>query len=858
MKRNARTLIGALLFPLLVLSPVETARADETARLPDYHTGSDQVPQTPSVSGGAVGAFANPASWATTERGEAAFWWNDRSVREGNLDNYGFSLGRGLGFAMQRNQMGGPEESFAVFDYQLGFASGNRAGHFGVAYQWSGGDDERIGRERVVKIGSISRPGRYLSYGMAGHFSTESPERLGVFDFGVRPILGKPLLTLFSDYSVRNGEKIDEGRWGAGFEVRPYRGIHVGMKLRDATGADDYAYSLNLGLTLGGSGFHVLPSYDKDGERRTSEGLRPTTYLVRMDPPYQGLPVANWIRKAVDSNRYVEMDLRDRALVYQTAQWFDADRIAWLDLARSLEHVRDDAAIRGIAINLAGFRGSPVMLWEFREKLRELQSAGKEVLIHMERGQMALYYLASVADDISLDPQGDLLLPGLALQRTYMKSALDKIGLGFHEFRYFEYKTAVNPLARNEMSEGDKEQLGRIVDVIYETWREGICEGRGFDNAYFDSMVEEAALVTARDAIQWKLVDRLGRWDELGKWLEKERGGARLGPLPFDRDRQIHPDERWGRPKELAIVYAVGPCDMDSGIRGRDTSKHLRDLADRRDVAAVVLRADSPGGDPLPSDLVAAGMRKNRKEGKPVVVTQGNVAASGGYWISMPGDAIFTGPLTITGSIGVISGWVYDNGVGEKTGFRAEGPQRGSHSDLFTGIRFPLVGKIPARDVTPEEESRIKTLTLQVYGNFVGTVAKDRDLDSAGVHAIAQGRVWMGRDAIERGLCDRTGSFTDAILDAKRRAGLSPDEEVIFSEFPERERFRLPQILPDIPGMGMLYTAWNHFWPRSTSAVSSVKPDYAMTYLESVLGAHGNPLTVVPPELLLEDWFVTE
>ncbi|NNE08361.1 MAG: hypothetical protein HKN20_07335 [Gemmatimonadetes bacterium] len=858
MKRNNRTLAGALLLFLLAFSPVAGALANEGGRLPDYHTGSDQVPQTPSVTGGAVGAFANPASWATTARGEAAFWWNDGSVRKGNLDNYGFSLGRGLGFAMQRNQMGGPVDNFAVFDYQLGFASGNRAGHFGIAYQWSGGDDERIGREKVVKAGSISRPNRYLSYGMAGHFSTESPERLGVFDFGVRPILGKPLLTLFSDYSVRNGEKIDEGRWGAGFEVRPYRGIHVGMKFRDATGADEYAYSLNLGVTLGGSGFHVLPSYDEEGERRNASGLRPTTYLVRMDPPYQGLPLANLIRKAVDGNRYVEMDLRDRALVYQTAQWFDDDRIAWLDLARDLEHIRDDVAVRGVAINLAGFRGSPVMLWEFREKLRELQRAGKEVIVHMERGEMPLYYLASVADDISIDPQGDLLLPGLALQRTYMKSALDKLGLGFREFRYFQYKTAVNTLVRDEMSEGDKEQLGRIVDVIYETWRAGICEGRGFENAHFDKMVEDAALVTARDAIRWKLVDRLGRWDELEKWLEEERGGARLGPLPFDRDRLVHPDERWGRPKELAVVYAVGVCDMNSGIRGRDTSKHLRDLADRRDVAAVVLRADSPGGDPLPSDLVVAGLEKNREEGKPVVVTQGNVAASGGYWISMPGDAIFTGPLTITGSIGVISGWLYDNGVGEKTGFRAEGPQRGSHSDLFSGIRFPLVGRIPARDVTPVEEARIKTLILELYGEFVGTVAKNRDLDSAGVHTIAQGRVWMGGDAIDRKLCDRQGSFTDAILDAKRRAGLEPDEEVIFSEFPERQRFRLPRILPDIPGMGMLHAAWNHFRPRSAPALSSAEPDYAMTYLESVLGAHGNPLALMPPEQLLEEWFVTE
>lgn len=858
MKQNDRTLFRHLMVLLLLLVPVAGAFANENGRLPDYHTGSDQVPQTPSVSGGAVGAFANPASWATTDRGEMAFWWNDASLREGNLDNYGFSLGRGLGFALQRHQMGAPGESFGVFDYQLGFASGNRAGHFGMAYQWSGGDDERIGREKIVKIGSISRPSRYVSYGMAGHFSTESPERLGVFDFGVRPILGKPLLTLFSDYSVRNGEKIDEGRWGAGFELRPYRGIHLGMKFREAMGADDYAYSLNFGITLDGSGFHVLPSYDEEGERRTDAGLRPTTYLVRMDPPHQGLPVANWIRKATEKNRYVEMDLRDRALVYQTARWFDDGRIAWLDLARDLENIRDDVAVRGVAINLAGFRGSPVMLWEFREKLRELQSAGKEVIVHMERGQMALYYLASVADDISMDPQGDLLLAGLALQRTYMKSALDKIGLGFHEFRYFQYKTAVNTFARNEMSEGDKEQLGRIVDVIYETWREGICEGRGFDNAHFDLMVEEAALVTARDAMKWKLVDRLGRWDELDKWLEEERDDARLGSLPFDRDRQIHPDERWGRPKELAVVYAIGLCDMDSGIRGRDTSKHLRDLADRSGVAAVVLRADSPGGDPLPSDLVAAGLEKNRTEGKPVVVTQGSVAASGGYWISMPGDAIYTGPLTITGSIGVISGWVYDNGVGEKTGFRAEGPQRGSHSDLFAGVRFPVVGKIPARDVTPKEEARIRAITLELYGDFVGTVAKSRDLDSAGVHEIAQGRVWMGGDAIDRGLCDQAGSFTDAILDAKRRAGLGADEEVIITEFPERERFRIPQILPDIPGVGLLYSAWNHFWPRSAPAVLSVEPDYAMTYLKSVLGAHGNPLTVVPPELLLEEWFVVE
>jgi protease-4 len=829
----------------LSFAVASSAAAELRAPLLGYRGETGYIPQTPSVSGGAVGAYANPASWATSEEGEAAFWWNDRSLRKDELDNWGLSFGKTLGFAMQRSVLADEEGTFGLTDFQLGLAGGDRSGHFGVAYRWAGKDAGRVGRENAIVVGAIDRPNRHLDVGLSGVFSTRSERRLGVADLGVRPF-GKPWVTLFGDYSLGDADRLEDGFWGAGFEVRPWHGINLGMKFTEAEEGDP-TYSLNFGLTFS-QGFHVLPSYDQNDKLAT------TTYLYRLNPPYRALPLHDYLEARFGKKSYAKVDLENKILTYQKAVWFDKRRVAWIDLAREMDRIRDNPRYRGVAINMAGLQVSPSIGWELRQKMGELRAADKEVIVHIDRLGLGYYY-ASAADRLSIDPQGQILLAGLAVHRTYMRGLLDKVGVGIEEWRYFTHKSAMESFSRKDMSDADREQLGRLVDVVYETVRRGVCASREMTPGEFDTLVDEQAMFTAEKAYEKGLVDTIARWDALEDWLKEHRHGASLDGSGYGLREKIYPDEPWGRPREIALVYAIGECDMDKGIRGRATSEHMRGLAKKRNVAAVVLRADSPGGDPLPSDLVAEATRKIKEEEKPVVVTQGDVAGSGGYWISMDGTKILTTPLTITGSIGVIGGWLWDTGVGERTGFSADGVQRGRHADLFTGIRFPVLGRLPTRNLTDEEKGRIHDIFMELYGGFVEKVAAGRGMTEEEVRAVGEGRIWMGEDAIERKLADRIGGLTDAVAEAKSLAGIGADEEIILTEYPARTRFQMPKI-----GGGPFARILAPFLPAPEAAAlaGAEETDYDLFFLRSVARAEGSPLLLTPPEALPAEWGTLE
>ncbi len=440
-----------------------------------------------------------------------------------------------------------------------------------------------------------------------------------------------------------------------------------------------------------------------------------------------------------------------------------------------------------------------------------------------------------------MEPSGDLTIVGIAAQRTYLAGMMEKAGLGFEEHRYFTYKSMAETYSRTDMSEPDREQIGRQVDVIYELLRGEICESRGITEAAFDEIVEDRGVLFADEALERGLVDELGRWDAVRKWVSG-RGGSLFG-LPPDGP---HYDDRWGRPPTVALVYANGGTEMDRGLRGRALSKHLEKLSKRRDVAAVVVRADSPGGDPMPAELVANGVVQLKEKKKPVVVSQGDVAGSGGYRICTDADRIYTTPITVTGSIGVISGWVWDDGLGGKLGITADGVQRGSHADLYSGIRFPLIGlRLPTRPLDEKEKALVREATMKLYDDFVGAVAKGRGLTDERVRELGEGRVWMGEDAVERELCDEVGSLGDAIAHARELAKLDPDDEFLLEEYPPRRHFDWP--MPSLTGMSL-------FAKASESDGEYEAEDWSWRYLRMLVERPGAPMLLVPPEDIPEGW----
>ena len=853
---SRRAILVSVMLSLVLSAAGPTALVARAGQpLPDYLDVDGFLLQTPAVTGGVVSAFANPAALATNDRPGFAFWWDDRSVRSDHLDDYGFSMGKNLGFSMNSRMIPWEERSRRVTDYQIGLGLGDRRKTFGVAYRWSTGGPHALRPERAIVTGTITRPTRWLSFGSSGAFSLESGSSVGIVDVGIRP-LGREWLTFFGDYTLRSGRKIGDGRLGFGVEVRPIHGVHLGVKFReDASSSRDLDYAFQFGVTLSGLGLHVLPGWDADGRRAR------TTYLLRGSPPNRSLPV-DLERILPHRMRYVPVNLENKRLTYRKYRIGDKRRVAWLDLLAYLDAVEKQQGIQGVALNLDGFSTRPSLAWELRRKLAELREGGKEILVYADRLSLITYYLASVADRIVLDPEGEILLPGLAVKRTYLKGTLDKLGLGFQEFRYLSHKTAAETYSRDSMSEADREQLGRLVDVIYETVRDGVCARRGLTAQAFDSLVDEDALLDAGLARKRGLVDDLGRWPDLRDWLKDERDGAILQPLPPDALRRYY-DEPWGTPPRVAVVYALGECAMDTGIRGRATSRALRKLADDPTVRAVVLRVDSPGGDVLPSDLVAQAVRKLRDAGKPVIVSQGDVAASGGYWISMNGTRILTTPMTITGSIGVIGGWVWDDGLHEKTGVTADGVSRGKHADLLAGARYPLLGVVvPQRAMNQEELKLVRERILGAYDDFVGKVAAGRGMPEEKVRDLAEGRVWMGPDALQNGLCDAAGGLEDALREARRQAGIPPGREVELVEYPPRRLFEWPSFGPSLPGVfswispaaRVLEGLRRSGEEAATSPATPSPDDYAVRYLRMTARHAGRPLAAVFPDVLPPGW----
>jgi len=303
-------------------------------------------------------------------------------------------------------------------------------------------------------------------------------------------------------------------------------------------------------------------------------------------------------------------------------------------------------------------------------------------------------------------------------------------------------------------------------------------------------------------------------------------------------------DPSWGMYPQIALVYAIGDCDMETGIRGRYTSRLLRKLAKRDEIRAVVLRVDSPGGDPLPSDLVACEM-ETVAEQKPMVVSQGSVAASGGYWISMTADRIYTSPFTVTGSIGVIAGWIWNDGLTDKTGFTSDFVKVGEHADLGFGVRLPFLGvMVPDRNLDAYERARMEHLMKTLYHDFMDRVSSTRGIERETVEEIAQGRVWSGRRSVENRLTDEIGGLEQAIGHARHLAGIKAKRKIRIIEYPSPGLFNFDELFRPSSPIGALLWGWGS---RDDELPVSHR-EYELSVLRRISESPAQPLLLTPSE----------
>ena len=774
--------------------------------IPAYYSSLDFLATSPSTDESAIGAYFNPAVAGADGRFDSRYLWSPGPDGE-SASRWGiFSTAGPLSYGVAGVE-GGPK------DHRLSISVND--GAFGLGYGWSSGQGAGRSRESVFTLGTVQRPNDYVSLGIAGLIGRESDEQVGIFDIGIRP-LGDPRLLLFADAELRT-DADDELSYGAGAAIEPIPGLRISGKYTEAGD-----YGLGLSLSLGATGlFGQLVTIDNPGGDNTSVPTYGVRWGDRLDNPFD-----LFTKKKSD---YLVLEL-DESIAYRRFRLFD-DSPTLVETLADLDRAIGDPRIGGVAVNLAGVDLSREMAWELRRKLEEVRAAEKRVVVFVETGGMVEYHLASAADHVVIDPVGALILPGQALGRTYLKGTLEKLGLGFDELRFFKYKSAAETLSRDSFSEADREQWTALNDGFYEQIRADVSASRKIDGATFDAWVDDRLLFLPEEAQELGLVDAVARWNDLDETIEELEGEKRE---TLDTEALLareSEDRDWGERPIVAVVYGLGVCAMDTGIKARELEETLLEIAENDEIEAVVFRADSPGGDALASDLVAEALREC-SEKKPVIVSMGSVAGSGGYWMSMYGDRIFAAPNTITGSIGVIAGWIWNDGLGEHLGMTSDHVQRGEHSDLSTGLALPLLGvRIPERALRPDERIRIEETMKALYEDFVHKVADGREMEPESVEAVAQGRVWLGSTAKEKGLVDEIGGFDDAIDAAKLAAGIASDEEIELLELPRSGLFDPAIIQP---------------WPTRLALRETAE----WGYIEMVTDEPRKPLVMMPPSIV--------
>jgi protease-4 len=494
--------------------------------------------------------------------------------------------------------------------------------------------------------------------------------------------------------------------------------------------------------------------------------------------------------------------------------------------------------VAGIAINTSGMSAGRSMLWEMRKKLEEFKASGKKVVMFIDRPDMQEYHFASIADRIVMDPTGALMMQGYMMGRTFLKGTLEKLGIGYDEWRFFKYKSAAEAFSRDSMSAADREQRQKLVDDFYALSKQEICQTGRVTPGGFDRIVNNEAFLSPQEALAEGLVDTLGRWDDVAAMLKtmEGEGKALVGASSLEHFKKPY-DNRWGEPSRIALIYALGACDMDEGIKARSLVKDVQAAVEDSRVKGIVLRVDSPGGDAMASDYIAEALRKAQGK-KPVIVSQGSVAASGGYWLSMYADTIVANPGTITGSIGVIGGWMYNKDLKEKLGMSTDHVKAGDHADLGFGFTLPLLGiGLPDRNLTTEERGKAERWIRKTYDEFVKKVADGRKMTLAEIDSIGQGRVWSGMDGKRLGLVDVLGGMETAVNIARDRAGIADNEEATVIELPRPGLIDFSRLLPSPLPSGI-----------------SLENDPWVEHLLFRLRHNGMPLPVMP----LEDWEAAE
>ena len=464
-----------------------------------------------------------------------------------------------------------------------------------------------------------------------------------------------------------------------------------------------------------------------------------------------------------------------------------------------LDKAAEDKTINAIVLEIGNVSLTRGKLNELRDSIQRIRKDGKKVYAQLESADGQMLLLASACDEIVMPEAGMVLIPGVQLEIAYYKDLLEKIGVEADMLHVGESKGAAEPLMRRNMSDAVRKNLTALVDDMYDQMLTNIAADRELQIEEVRKVVDEG-LLTANDAKQAGLIDRVEYFDQFREHLTKEYKADKLVYVINYGKQEIDTDfsgpmgmmklfqsvlgastsgEAATGPK-IALVYAVGPImsgESESGLGGSSMGSDtiveaLHKANDDENVKAIVLRINSPGGSALASDLI---WRATQAIDKPIIASMSDVAASGGYYIAMGADKIYAEPGTITGSIGVVGGKLAMNGLYKKIGISTDAIRRGNNSTIFSATEKFSEG----------ERKVVEHLMQDVYRLFTTKAAEGRKMDVKKLEELAGGQVYTGRIAKRNGLIDEVGSLKDAFQAAKIAGGLDPDKKYQLLVLPE-------------------------------------------------------------------------
>ena len=475
--------------------------------------------------------------------------------------------------------------------------------------------------------------------------------------------------------------------------------------------------------------------------------------------------------KTVDSafiseNSVLNIDLntsvRDRSPAFNPFGFFteNANGIIGMDaIIGSINKAKKDEKIKGIRLNSGLISSGWAQAREIRNCLNEFKKSGKFIYAYADFMSQKGYYVSSVADSIFMNPVGSIELKGLSSEVLYFEDFQNQYGLKMEVIRHGKYKSAVEPFLQDKMSDENRAQIKGLLDAVWTTISDEIVESRAISKKALEKMVEELTVTDAKEAITNGIIDALVYEDDFEKSIKVA--------LEIDKDDSINSVEFYELntqmktfdsdvKDQIAVIYANGPILYTSGteevIGKKALNQAFQEVETNKNIKGAVLRIDSPGGDAMTSEIILNAMRKLKGK-KPLVVSLGNIAASGGYYIACLGDKIYASPMTITGSIGVLAAFPNMRGLAERIGINAE--QVNSHKNAMGYSLFE-----PLNDGF---KNSTKSAIEKVYTTFKSRVSEGRSLNMEKVEDLSKGRIWSGKDAVENGLVDAIGGLEDAI-----------------------------------------------------------------------------------------------